>query len=925
MGEVYLAQDTKLDRKVAIKLLAADLAASPDRIHRFVQEAKAASALNHPNIITIYEIDQSPFGYFIATEFIDGETLRQRMERERIPLVEVLELATQATSALAAAHAAGIVHRDIKPDNLMVRRDGYLKVVDFGLAKLTEAEGAAGDAATKTKLVNTGAGTVMGTAYYMSPEQAKGQVVDARTDLWSLGTVLYELVAGHVPFEGGTPSEVISLILTKEPQLLAHFARDVPAELERIVTKALTKNIDERYQSAKDLLVDLKRLKRQLELDTEIARTATPGRGAVPRVSSGVHAVAASRSRARLAAVAAVVVLALAAAAYFYYPRTPILTDKDAILLTEFENRTGEPVFDSTLRQGLAVQLQQSPFLDIFPVARVRSTLRLMSRSPDEPVTRDTAREICQRQGLKAFIAGSIAKFDRNYSLTLEAINGHTGDSLALVQVEAEGKDEVLRALSRAASDLREELGESLSTIQKFDAKLEVTTSSLEALKEYALAQGEQNAGRTSKAIEHYRRAADRDPNFALAWLGLAVQHNNTGQPGLAAENAAKAYSLRDRTSEDERARIDFFYYSYVTGEVEKAIDVQEAYVRNYPRDHRGPGNLGARFAAIGQNDKALTVTQEARRLNPNTSTWPANLAEALVRLNRFSDASVVFQEASAQKMEGIGLREQQYAVAFISGDAQALREHLAWAGGQPEEFRAVNWQTQSAAFGGEWRQSQEHLRRSLDLAARSQATEVAADYAVSQAVRAALLGQYTAANSLAEAALRSERTRPSLTAAALAFALAGSAARAQSLISELEQKYPKDTRVNQMWLPQAKAALLWRDGKAQAALDVLEGVKRYETAEQFKPQTLRTMAYLKLGQSDHAATEARSIIDRRGEGPLSMLWPLAHLNLGRALTMQGDTAGARRSYDEFFKLWKNADADLPVLIEARKEYAKLR
>jgi len=607
------------------------------------------------------------------------------------------------------------------------------------------------------------------------------------------------------------------------------------------------------------------------------------------------------------------------------HTRVALLTDKDTILLTEFENKTGEAVFDDTLRQGLAVQLQQSPFLDIFPETRTRATLQLMSLSPDERVTRERAREICQRQGLKAFIAGTIVKFERNYSITLEALNGQTADQIALVQVEAEGKDQVLKALSRAASELREQLGEELSSIQKFDAKLEVTTSSLEALREYALGRSEQDKGQFFKAIEFYKHATEIDPNFAVAWLGLALQYTNTSQPALAAECLSKAFALSNRVSEDERARITYFYYQIVTGELEKAIEAQEAYVRSYPRAARGLGNLGNLYSITGQFEKAVAATGEAQRLNPNTAIWPGNLAEALIGLNRFDEARDVCQKAIAQKLDSSSIRERLYTVAFVSGNAQGAQEQVAWAKGRTDEYRAVYWLAQSSAFGGRWRESNEALQRATELANRAETKEVVASYTAEQALRAAWLGQFAESLTLAQSALNVERNRNVLTRTALTFALAGDAARAQALIEELEQKHPKDTLVNQVWLPEIKAAIQLRRNNAQAALELLETTRRYEAAAALSPQTLRSLIYMKLGQGPQAIAEARRILDQRGHGPLSSLWPLAHLTLARASAMQGDTAQARQSYQDFFTLWKDADQDLPILIEAKREFERLR
>jgi len=635
MGEVYLAIDTELDRTVAIKILPTVLAADGQRLQRFVQEAKAASALNHPHILTIYEIGVTGNSRFIATEFIDGDTLRQHIGAG-MKLAEVLEVAIQACGALAAAHAAGIVHRDIKPENIMVRRDGYIKVLDFGLAKLTEPKGSTTDTEAPTKaMVNTGAGTVMGTANYMSPEQAKGTHVDERSDLWGLGAVLYEMVTGHVPFAGETPTETISLILQKEPAPLVRYAHEVPDELERIATKALTKDREERYQTAKDMLIDLRHLKRKLEVDAEIDRTVPPelraavSTGGVPGgASTASGAVAATsvagtphgassaeyivseirRHKKGVALLAGLFVVALIVAGVFFFLRKkPALTEKDTVLLADFVNTTGEPVFDGTLKQALAVQLGQSPFLNIFPDERVNETLRFMGKAPNERITKDVAKEICARQGLKAMIVGSIAGLGSHYVITIEAINAQAGEAIAREQAEAENKEQVLKALGKAASQLREKLGESLSSIKKFDAPIEqATTSSLEALKAFTQGNEQRIVGNQPESIPFYKRAIELDPNFAMAYARLAVMYNNQFQTEVAAQYSEKAYDLRDRVSERERFYISEKYTSYVTGDREEAINILKAWAQSYPNDYIPHNNLAANYSLFGQFEDAL-------------------------------------------------------------------------------------------------------------------------------------------------------------------------------------------------------------------------------------------------------------------------------------------------------------------------------
>jgi eukaryotic-like serine/threonine-protein kinase len=950
MGQVYLAQDTsELNRTVALKLLPPDIAADPKRMQRFIREARTVSGLNHPNVLTIYEFGVHDSTRFMAMEYVEGVTLRDHLnDSGRLNLHEVLDIAMQVAAALNAAHEAHVIHRDIKPENIMLRRrDGIVKVLDFGLAKPVKHDGNSG---RTSEMLQTETGIVMGSVSYMSPEQSRAlKTLDYRTDIWSLGVVLYEMISGELPFEGKDLFKQIIAIQEETHTPLSELVPHVPPELERIVDKALEKNPADRYPTATEMLVDLRNVKRQLENTAENDRTAIFdkrrmeqfGRESFPPrdasgatqpsrpypVSSAEYIVNQVKLHKRALVLLGVLALAIFGTLFWYFKHTRVapLTDKDTILLTDFENKTGEEVFDGTLRQGLAVQLQQSPFLDIFPETRTRATLQLMSLSPDERVTRERAREICQRQGLKAFIAGTIVKFERNYSITLEALNGQTGDQVAVVQVEAEGKDQVLKALSRAASELREKLGESLSSIQKFDAKLEVTTSSLEALKEYAQGRSEQDKGQFFKAIEFYRRATDMDPNFAVAWLGLALQYSNTSQPGEAAECLSKAFDLSSRVSEDERARITYFYYQIVTGELEKAIEGQEAYVRSYPRTARGPGNLGNLYSITGQFEKAVAATSEAQRLNPNTAIWPGNLAEALIGLNRFDEARDVCRQALSQKLDSTSIRERLYAVAFVSGDAQAMEEQVAWATGRTDEYRAVYWLAQSSAFGGKWRESNEHLKRASEIAVRAKAMEVVGVYTAEQALRAAWLGHFAQALTLANASLGSEPNRNVSTRAALAFALAGDTARAQTISGVLEKTYSKDTMINQVWLPEIGAAIELRKNNPQAALELLETAKRYESAAGFSSQTLRAMAYLKLGQSAQAAAEARKVLEHRGQGALSVLWPLAHLTLARASAMQGDMAQARQSYQAFFTLWKDADSDVPVLIAAKQEFEKVK
>ncbi|MBA3353362.1 MAG: protein kinase [Blastocatellia bacterium] len=529
MGEVFLARDTKLGRQVALKFLNEKFSKDEALLNRFIQEAKAASALNHPNILTVYEIGEHDGSHYMSAEFIDGKTLRQRM-RSRLTFDETLAIIVQTAEALSAAHQAGIVHRDIKPENIMVRPDGYVKVLDFGLAKLTEINGSGGEEETK-KLVSTNPGVVMGTVTYMSPEQARGKATDPRSDVFSFGVVLYEMLTGNVPFSGETMTDVLSSIISTEPPSIASIAPHLPRELQRIVQKTLKKKRDQRYQSTKDLLVDLKELRDELQIEAKLDLTAVPSK---PDIDPPRHSTSSASGT------------------------------KDSLLLTEFENSTGEAIFDQTLKMALAFSLAQSPFLDIVPDSRVAQTLRLMGRKPDERVTKELGEEICMRQNLKAFITGTISGFGSIYVLTLEAINARTNASLGREFEQVGSREEVLNALTRAAAGIREKLGESLSSIEKFNVPGEsITTSSLEALKIFVLGREQVVNGKQLEAIPFYKKALEIDPNFALAYTELAVVFRNTDQWKSAAEMTAKAYDLRDTVSETERLRIVYYYHNF--------------------------------------------------------------------------------------------------------------------------------------------------------------------------------------------------------------------------------------------------------------------------------------------------------------------------------------------------------------------------
>jgi eukaryotic-like serine/threonine-protein kinase len=962
MGEVYRALDPRLEREVALKLisdsfLVPDPAASPSPAgtprsrgelsrERFLREARAVATLNHPNICAIYDVGEQEGQPYIVMELLHGETLQQYLSRSRLPPSEVINLGQQAASALAAAHARGIIHRDIKPANLFVSESArdrkQLKILDFGVAKRQGTEASLdsrffdpqSNTATTTDsgaMGLTTPGSAFGTAAYMSPEQAKGDPLDARTDLFSLGSVLYEMATGRPPFGDRSTAGVFAALLMKDPPPVTSLNPAMPTALDAIIAKLLAKERDQRYLSAEELLADL---------ETVSASAVSPpgGTGAVATYTAPPASVPPSPPsaaggrpfRSRLLVIGALLVLAVAGAValfrnHFRTKPAPAAR-KDSIIVADFINKTGDPVFDSTLNQALRVQLGQSPVLDIISQQHLRQSLQFLGRKPDEPITPQVARDIGEREDVvKAVLIGTIAPLGKAYVITLDAQNSATGDDIASTEATAPDKEHVLDALNQVATGMRAKLGESLSSIKRLNAPFgQATTPSLEAFRAYALGdEAHQKGNDIPEAEDHYKRALELDPKLAMAWARLGVIRLNSGASSEAADNFTRAYQLSDNVSEREKLYIAGQYYSNVVGDVNKSIETLQVATQEYPLQVENFVNLGVSYLSNGDLEKSAAANRAALALQPdNAAALDNGIAEAAT-LGDATEGQRYIAEAQRIGLTGTSLFGSKLQYYAITSDWNSAQKIIAETAGRPDQFFITSAWGSMLPQLGQIQLANTTLLHAADQAASVNAKDVQAGSLLRAAGAGWMVDRCFAPDQAVKRALQLDKGKVTLIAAANTLALCNEQKQAAPALSDLEKRYPQDTLIHELSVPQARAWLAIKAQDAQAALALLEKVHTHDQAS-YAPY-LRGLAYLELKDSRNAidsfqiATRLKGLAYTTGRP-----YALSYLGLGRAYVMAGDKPNAKKAYDVFFSEWKNADSDLPVIAEARKEYAQL-
>lgn len=923
MGEVYETEDQDMRERVALKVIGSQAGVDKSWVERFRREVQLARRVTHPNVCRVFDLQHHRAGdqdvIFLTMELVRGETLAARLGRAgRLSIGDSLPIAVQLCAALQSAHQAGVLHRDFKCGNVMLVGSGpevRAVVTDFGTALLMDPSQSS---------IHTATGALVGTPAYMSPEQLAGKELTPASDIYSLGLVLYEMVTGRRPFESDSAWTEAMKRLNEDPEPPSSVVPEIGAVWNSTILRCVERDPAQRFSSAQEVSDSLE--------GTEVRPKA--------------------RMKKWLWAFAAVLVpaLVLVFAMVFRAHPTRALTAKDMVVLADFTNNTGEQVFDGTLKEALAIDLEQSPLLNILPDLKLAQVLKLMGRQGGDRLTPDVAREICLRSNSRALIAGSIARLDSHYAIHLKATECQTGNLLGASEAEADSHENTLQALGQAAAILRSKVGESLASVQRFDRPLpEVTTSSLEALQAYSEAGGIRSKKGPAAAIPFFQRAVDLDPNFALAHYSLAASYFNLRQFDLGAENFRRAYELRNRVSEFEKYTISGLYL-LGHGDLPNSAQQYQLLIQEYPNSASSHGNLAIIYLTLGQYADAAKEEEQARRLEEPLGTGPNSigswvLSYAYVMLDRLDDAKVQNEADLSRSPEDPFLHHSSYFVAVARNDEASMQQQIVWAKGRPvveEDFLA--WESARHAFHGRLRSALElnhgvfvgdRQNRSVGLAAEAEALD---------AIRYAEFGYPLDARKVARAALTHGASTHTIlhswpgncfAVATLALVRAGDIAGAETAAKTLAQKRPQDILVQNFWLPTIRAEIAIKNGRAAQAVELLRIAAPYDLNDVGAMASVyaRGRAYLALSDGSAAAAEFQKMLDN------PFPWfrfpqPLAYVGLARARTLQahsstGPSAKAAReqalmAYRNFFASWKDADPDIPILRQAKAEYAKL-
>ena len=874
---------------------------------------------------------------FIAMEFLDGHDLSTSSAGKPLETEQSLTWGCRSPTPWTPHIRNGIVHRDIKPANIFVTKSGHAKLLDFGLAKLSRQSLTAGrlPAALETSAVEghlTETGVALGTVAYMSPEQVRGEELDVRTDLFSFGVVLYEMASGVQPFKGNTSGAISGAILHETPPSPLLLNPNLPPKLGEIINKALEKNRNLRYQHAADLCADLKRLRR----DTESGETTSVTR---PTARHPVRTFAPLLSKTRrpgwkwILPIAGALVLLALGTIFFRYRHGPVaLGETDWVLVSDFVNATGEPIFDGALKQAVTVKLAESPYFNIVLDSTTRQALKLMGRQPDERVVPPVSRDVCQREGAKVVVGGSIVSLGNKYIVDLDATNCLSGVSLGHAETESQNKDEVLPKLGQLIPPIRRKLGESVSSIQKFDTPIEqATTGSLAALKAYTSGDEKRAQNQETEAIPFYKMAIELDPNFAISYARLGAIYGDLGERVLADQYMRQAFEHRQHISEREKFYIASHFYADATREDDKAIETYNLWTQTYPHDWIPFNNLSTEYQKVGDPEKEVESAREALKLNPNHGLPFAGLVMANRTAGRYAEAKAIAEKATAAKLDGFIVHFNLYMIAFVESDQAAMQREIDWFKGKPLESWNLNHRAWAAMSLGQVRRGRELFDASRASAMQNEMKEYAVATATDQAQIEAELGNFKETREKVNLALQlMPDSEVAKAGAALALARVGDTRRAEVLIDQLSQQYPLSLLLNKVSLASARAASKLNQNNPAGAIEELQPAIPYDLASNGTvPECitlyLRGVAYLQQGSPSEAAAQFQRLVDHRGVSPASVYWSLAHLQLARAYANVGALDKSRAEYREFLTLWKDADSDIPVLKQAKAEYLKLR